>query len=63
MPEQLGVVERQDSAAVGADVDVRELADDRPKMLFRARVVVIPRRAEAAPREAEVGFPSAAART
>jgi hypothetical protein len=58
VPEQLGIVERQDAAAVGANVDVRQLADNRSEVLLGARVIVVPRRAEAAAREAEVGFPA-----
>ena len=41
--EELGVVERQDAAAVVADVDVRQLTHDRAQILLGARIVVVPR--------------------
>ena len=57
--EQLGIVERENQAAVGANVERGELLEDQREVLFRARVVVIPRRAEAAAAEnAEVGPPA-----
>ena len=56
--EQLGIVERENQAAVGADVEGGEFFDDQRQVLLGARVVVIPRRAEAAAaRKAEVGLP------
>jgi len=35
--EQLGIVEREDEAAVGSHVERRELVHDRRQVLFRAR--------------------------
>ena len=57
--EQLGIVERQDAAAVRVDVDVRQLSQDQREVLLGARVVVIPGGAEAAAaRRAQVRPPS-----
>ena len=56
--EQLGIVERQNQAAVGADVERGQRLEDAGQVLLGARVVVIPRGAEPAARKPDVGLPA-----
>ena len=52
--EQLGVVERQNAAPLGVDIELRQLVQDQREVLLRPRIVVIPCSPEAAPRKTEV---------
>jgi hypothetical protein len=57
--EQLRIVERENQAAVGANIEGREFLEDERQVLLRAGKVVVPRRAEAAASgRAEVGLPA-----
>src|SRR5262249_19772311 len=59
IPEEIRVVERQDPAAVGADVERGELLKNQAEVLLRARIVIVPCGAPAAaPRGGEIGLPT-----
>ena len=56
--EQLRIVEREDPAAVGVDIDRGELVHDEREVALRSGNIVIPGRVEAPAGEAEVRFPA-----
>ncbi len=55
--EQFWIVERENKAAVDANVETRELVEDEREVSLCSRVVVIPRRVEAAATKAKLGAP------